>query len=90
MFFKRVPSIKYSDLNKDDLVIDVREKHEYQSNHIRGSKNIPLGQIKEYRSERPVYVICASGARSKRAVKVLRNNGVEAYNIKGGMLNVKA
>ena len=31
-----------------------------------------------------INVICASGARSKRAVKVLRNNGVEAYNIKGG------
>lgn len=89
MFLKRVPSVNYKDLNKGGLIVDVREVSEYRMNHIPKSKNIPLSKISTYKSDKPVYVICASGARSKRAVKILRSNGIEAYNIRGGMLSVK-
>ncbi|MEI5993100.1 rhodanese-like domain-containing protein [Candidatus Enterococcus mansonii] len=68
-------------------VIDVREKTEFSSGHIPGAKNIPLGKITSYtkKGSDPVYVICQSGMRSRQAVKKLKNKGIEAINVKGGM-----
>ncbi|WP_207695477.1 hypothetical protein DOK67_0000093 [Enterococcus sp. DIV0212c] len=68
-------------------VIDVRETAEFASGHIKGAKNIPLGKIAGYttKKDQPVYVICQSGMRSRRAVKILKNKGIDAINVKGGM-----
>ncbi|HLT68969.1 MAG TPA: rhodanese-like domain-containing protein [Acidimicrobiales bacterium] len=35
-------------------------------------------------TDRPVYVICAAGARSRRAAEVMRARGVDAVNVAGG------
>ncbi|WP_099225107.1 rhodanese-like domain-containing protein [Listeria costaricensis] len=88
--FKRIPSISTAELAEKlaakPLLLDVREPHEFRAGHIPRAKNIPLGQVASFQSEEPVYVICASGMRSKRAVKLLRKKGVEAINVKGGMM----
>ncbi|EUJ33653.1 rhodanese-like domain-containing protein [Listeria floridensis FSL S10-1187] len=86
--FQRIPSITTTELEKLDrpVIIDVRETHEYKGGHIPKAKNVPLGQIAAFSSTEPVYVICASGMRSKRAAKILRKNGVEVTNVRGGMM----
>lgn len=33
----------------------------------------------------PVYVICQSGMRSKKAVRQLKKQGISAIHVKGGM-----
>ena len=74
-------------------IIDVRSKEEYYGNrgHIPGSKLVPLQTIassmeKLKNIEDTIYVVCLSGKRSAAASKVLRNNGINALNISGGML----
>lgn len=83
--FTKAPSVNWQDLKANDIIIDVREKNEYKP--IKGfkTKNIPLGQIDTVESKEKVYLLCASGARSKLATKKLRNKGIEAYNISGGL-----
>ena len=65
---------------KDLVVLDVRNKGEYQSGHINGSKLMPVGEIASRISElekyrgKPILVHCASGGRSPKAVNVLLKN----------------
>lgn len=70
-------------------VLDVREPDEYADGHVPGATLIPLGQlgqrIHEVPEGRPLYVICATGGRSRSAATALVNQvGVEAINVAGG------
>lgn len=72
-------------------LIDVREDHEYAEAHVLGARLIPLGQVADRIDEVPtdggtVYVICARGARSAKAVQHYRTRGIDAVNVAGGML----
>lgn len=77
---------------KDKTVqfIDVRTPGEYQSNHQRMFKNIPLFELSKKASsldrEKETVIICQSGMRSAKAARVLKKQGFEKiYNVKGGM-----
>lgn len=69
-------------------VIDVREPHEYVAGHVPGARLVPLAQVlgavADLPRHQPVYVICASGNRSKAAASWMRSAGVEAYSVAGG------
>jgi sulfur-carrier protein adenylyltransferase/sulfurtransferase len=74
-------------------LLDVREPHEYQIARIPGSTLIPLGQLGGRYGELPaasegreVIVHCKSGVRSAKAVNLLKEHGIEAKNLKGGIL----
>jgi len=74
------------------FVLDVREPHEYDICRIPGSTLIPLGELDKRIAEvpadgRPVVVHCKSGARSAKAVTLLRAQGHStAVNLEGGIL----
>ena len=74
----------------DVRLVDVREPHEYVGGHVAGAVLVPLAQVPErvdaFRGEGPAYVICRSGARSRKACEYLAQEGVEAINIAGGTL----
>jgi rhodanese-related sulfurtransferase len=72
-------------------VIDVRTPGEYAGGHLPGTLNIPLDQIQRalpdirHAAERgDVLVVCASGARSENAGRILAENGVRAATLSGG------
>ena len=78
-------------------VIDVREPDEYIGplGHIRGAKLIPLGQLSQRTNElsrdRPLVMVCRSGARSGRATLLLQQAGFkQVANLNGGMLRWRA
>jgi len=89
MFFRKIPSISTKNLkeklNEKPLIIDVRTPAEFKSSHIIGAKNVPLKTIHSYHPKQKVYIICASGMRSKQASKILDKNGYDVVNVKGGM-----
>ncbi|MEQ1872189.1 MAG: rhodanese-like domain-containing protein [Ilumatobacteraceae bacterium] len=72
-------------------LIDVREPHEYEAAHVAGAVLIPLNsvpdRIDDFRGAEPTYLICRSGIRSLRACEYLAQNGIEAINVAGGMLD---
>lgn len=80
------------DLIKDPetRVIDVREINEFESGHIEGAINIPLGSIPMRIAELkamngPIVVYCRSGNRSGMAMSLLKQAGLnDVYN--GGAL----
>lgn len=76
------------------VIIDVRTKSEYNSGHIKGSKNIPLNNLgqnlkKIGKKDLPVITCCASGMRSASAKNILQSAGfVEVHN-GGGWRNLQ-
>jgi rhodanese-related sulfurtransferase len=71
------------------VLIDVREPYEFAAGHVKGARNVPLGQLANklggLDSQAVTYVICASGNRSKSAVRRMARAGFEhAYSVKGG------
>src|SRR5512146_1885776 len=96
LFGKPVSTLNAIELNeklkngKRPLVLDVRQPDEYRSGHIAGAKLIPLGQlsrrIKELSQSREIVCVCASGNRSGSATRMLAGAGLNAVNMKGGML----
>jgi rhodanese-related sulfurtransferase len=71
------------------LVLDVREDNEWDAGHVEGSVHIPLMELGERIADLPLadqtLVVCRSGHRSEHATAYLRQLGVEAVNLAGGL-----
>lgn len=61
------------------LIIDVRKKSEFDSEHLVGAINIPLNEINKHLAEipkdRPFILHCAGGYRSMIAASILKQRG---------------
>lgn len=72
------------------VLLDVREPGEREVVALEGSVAIPLGEllarVGDLPAGRPVLVYCKSGGRSADAVRMLRERGVDARNVTGGIL----
>ena len=76
------------------VVLDVREPAEWRHGHIDGARHIPLREVPqrldEVRTGLQVLVVCKVGARSAQATGYLVQNGVDAANLAGGLLEWEA
>ena len=89
-FFKKLfgsaSAVDYDTLVKNGAqIVDVRTPGEYQSGHIKGSKNIPLqvlgSKLNVLDKSKPIITCCASGMRSASAKSMLLQKGFsEVYN----------
>jgi rhodanese-related sulfurtransferase len=74
-------------------VLDVREDFEWEAGHIEGALHIPLNELPARVDEVPggqFLVTCKAGGRSAQAVAWLVQQGHEAVNLAGGMLDWEA
>lgn len=73
----------------DQVILDVREDHEWSAGHIEGAIHIPLGQLPtrvgELDPSVPTLVVCHIGGRSARATEWLHAQGHDVTNVAGGM-----
>lgn len=88
------PQVDYAALVKSGAtIVDVRTKGEYQSGHVKGSVNIPLGsltsQYNRIRKDRPVITCCASGMRSGQAKSFLKSQGYTEVHNGGGWMSLE-
>ena len=71
------------------VLIDVREKHEYEFCKIKGSLHIPMNEIPKKISElnpkEKYAIICHSGVRSEMVTNYLNKNNFYAVNVVGGI-----
>ncbi len=71
------------------LLIDVRERDEWDAGHAAEAINAPLSEldslIDHFPKDRPVVVVCRSGRRSTEATPRFRRKGFDASNLEGGM-----
>lgn len=78
--------------NGKGTIVDVRTPGEYGQGNIENSKNINVAgnfaeEIQKLDKNKPVYVYCRSGARSTRAMGIMREMGFkEIYNLSGGYM----
>ena len=65
------------------LVIDVRKKSEFDSEHVIGAINVPLNEINQHLSQfpknKPFVLHCAGGYRSMVAASILKQRGWEDF-----------
>ncbi|WP_299336280.1 rhodanese-like domain-containing protein [uncultured Psychroserpens sp.] len=77
-------------------LVDVRTQKEFKSGHLKGAKNIDFFsgrfniEFDKLDKEKPVYVYCRSGSRSRQTARKLANMGFnEIYDLQGGILNYR-
>ncbi|MET4577900.1 rhodanese-like domain-containing protein [Ottowia thiooxydans] len=85
------PSAAVQLMNREKaVVIDVCEPAEYAAGHVTGAKSIPLSELETKlpavvkNKALPLILVCASGARSARAVAVAKKLGYENTRSLGG------
>ncbi len=75
------------------FIIDVRTSGEYQTGHLKGSKNIPLdrlmSQVSKIKKEQIIITCCASGMRSASAKGMLKSAGFSNVHNGGSWSSLK-
>ena len=75
---------------EEPIIIDVRRKSEFDSEHIVNAVNIPLNELNQHLSEIPkekqFVMHCAGGYRSMIAASILKSRGYHNFkDVEGGM-----
>mgnify|MGYP002352878435 CR=1 FL=1 len=76
--------------NKNAQVVDVRTPEEFKTGSLANAKNIPAAALKdrmgEIKKDKPVIIVCATGARAAGPAALLRGMGYgEVYVLSGGI-----
>jgi len=81
------------DRGDDVVIVDVREPYEWEMGNLEpyGAKLIPLAELPERLDEvektDEIVLMCRSGGRSEKALKLLREQGFDRlHNLSGGIL----
>ncbi len=80
-------------LGENVILLDVRDKKEYDTYTLKGAINIPAEEIErrwkeliKYKKTHKIVVFCNSGRMSYTVAVKLRNLGFKAYNLRGGIM----
>lgn len=90
-----LPTIGRDELSDDAVILDVRADDQWSAGHAPGAVHIPFERLQARlidlpTTPGPLPVTCGGGTKAGRAVAILRKNGVDAVEIKGGMRGWKA
>lgn len=90
----RINATQFEDLNsKNPIVIDVRKKSEFDSEHLVNAINVPLNEINDHLSMFPkdkMFILhCAGGYRSMIAASILKSRGWSDFvDVEGGFAEI--
>lgn len=72
----------------EKIIIDIRPEYEFKRENIPGSINIPedeiLESLAEFDKDKIIYLICATGNKTRYLVEDLEELGYKAVNVVGG------
>ncbi len=88
------PEELYQAAAQGALIVDVRTPMEFAQGHVPGAVNLPVEEVarwaKDLPKDRPVYLYCRSGNRSRQAAEYLARQGyANLYNLEGGILAIE-
>ncbi len=73
------------------ILLDVRNKEEWEAGHLKAAIFLPLGELKKadkipdiLPKNKPIYVHCAAGYRALGGAKKLKELGLDARALKSG------
>jgi rhodanese-related sulfurtransferase len=76
------------------ILLDVRERSEFDAGHAPGALHIPLHELRdrlaELPADRPILAYCRVGQRGYYATRLLRLHGRDARNLTGGFVTYEA
>ena len=90
---KSVTPAEFDALGPRVALIDVREPDELAVVRTDRAQPMPMSTFMEHLDElpgEPIYVLCHSGARSARIVAYLEQQGYDAANVAGGIVEWEA
>jgi rhodanese-related sulfurtransferase len=91
-----IPAARFAELHRSGRkldLIDVRTPIEYREVHVNFARNVPLDQLdpealmqtRDAGANEPLYVVCHSGSRGRKACEMLAKAGCSrVVNIEGG------
>ncbi len=89
-----MPLADWATAGGDALLVDVRERDEFEAGHIEGAVNLPLSALRtrfrELPADRPLAVYCGVGQRAYFATRFLAQHGYRAANLSGGFATYQA
>lgn len=71
----------------DAVIIDLRDRGEYEESHVRGAVNLPYGEFDEnedFPRKKILVLYCDRGGASLKAAKELARRGYETRSVIGG------
>ena len=73
------------------ILVDVREADEFRTGHIPEAFNAPLSTITNATlpKDKPLFLYCLRGTRSKRAVRILKTMGYQDARSIGGIASYR-
>jgi rhodanese-related sulfurtransferase len=77
----------------DATLVDVREPEELAEVRTETAVPMPMSTLQEHLADLPdgpLYILCRSGARSARVTQFLEQQGYDATNVDGGILEWEA
>jgi NADPH-dependent 2,4-dienoyl-CoA reductase/sulfur reductase-like enzyme/rhodanese-related sulfurtransferase len=84
----------FTELQKDDFILDVRTPGEFARGSVPNAMNIPVddlrGRLDDLPKDRTIHLYCAVGLRSYIACRILEQNGFDARNLPGGYITYRA
>jgi len=92
--FKKIYQTNLSEI----IILDVREKDEFDNFSIKGSISLPLSLIKETNSfefiknqfvGKKIFTLCQKGIRSETASRILFQEKIDTISIEGGIEKIK-
>lgn len=93
---KGVSADEFASIKKEQnpVVIDVRKKSEFLSEHVIDALNAPLDDINDhlavFKKDEPIYIHCAGGYRSVMAESILKSRGIHnLIDVAGGFNAIK-
>jgi len=90
----RINAQDYASRKEEAVLIDIRKRSEYDSEHVIDAINIPLNEINDHLAQFPkdkkFYIHCAGGYRSMIASSILKQRGWSNFeDIRGGFKSMK-
>lgn len=86
---KNIEIPKLGERKDEFIIVDVREKEEFEKSHIKGAINIPTNKIdpEDFKNKNKYLIYCRSGNRAKSVVKNLQKQGLDNIYYMEGSIN---